>query len=400
MTNHNAENERIKRKYFGFLKEAKRHSEPTVDASAKALNRFEVYSKYRDFKTFHVEQAIAFKRHLAEQKGQQSGEKLSKATLHATLTQLKGFFQWLAWQPGYKSRFQYSDAEYFNLSDKDTRIATAQREQQVPTLQQIKHVIAGMPANTDIERRNRALIAFTLLTGARDSAIASMKLKHIDLGADSVYQDAREVKTKFSKTFNTFFFPVGDEIRGIVAEWVCHLREGLLWGNDDPLFPATRIVLGASHQFEVSGLERAHWSTASPIRKIFREAFVRAGLSYFNPHSFRNALVRLGQDVCKSPEEFKAWSQNLGHEQVLTTFLSYGEVACRRQGEIIRGLAAPQQAVQSDADAFADAVFRKLRDSGVDMLNATKTSCLASVTEATVFPSSQSGPTRTSHLQG
>ena len=77
MKKHSAENERIKRKYFAFLKEAKRHSEPTVDAAAKALNRFEVYTKYRDFKTFHFEQAIAFKKNLAEQKGQQSGEKLS-----------------------------------------------------------------------------------------------------------------------------------------------------------------------------------------------------------------------------------------------------------------------------------------------------------------------------------
>src|ERR1019366_7410854 len=39
--------------------------------------------------------------------GLHSGEKLSKATLYATLTQLKRFFQWLAWQPGYKSAFQY-----------------------------------------------------------------------------------------------------------------------------------------------------------------------------------------------------------------------------------------------------------------------------------------------------
>lgn len=31
-----------------------------------------------------------------------------------------------------------------------------------------------------IELRDRALIAFTLLTGARDRAIASMKLKHVD----------------------------------------------------------------------------------------------------------------------------------------------------------------------------------------------------------------------------
>jgi integrase len=368
MKKHCAENVRIKRRYFTFLKEAKRHSEPTVDAAAKALNRFEVYTKYRDFKAFHFQQAIAFKRHLAEQKGQQSGEKLSKATLHVTLTQLKRFFQWLAWQPGYKSRLQYSDAEYFNLSDKDTRIATAQREQKVPTLEQIKYVINTMPDSTDIERRNRALMAFTLLTGARDRAIASMKLKHIDLITNSVNQDAREVKTKFSKTFTTFFFPVGEEVREIVAAWVSYLRDEKLWGNDDPLFPATRIKLGATRQFEAAGLARDHWSNATPIRTIFREAFIHAGLPYFNPHSFRNSLVQLGQDVCKTPEQFKAWSQNLGHEKVLTTFLSYGEVACQRQGEIIRGLTTtPQQAMQPDANEIADALFKRLRESGVDV---------------------------------
>jgi len=367
MTKHNADNERIKREYFTYLKEARRHGEPTVDAAAKALNRFEVHSKHRDFKTFHFQQAIAFKNHLAEQKGQQSGEKLSKATLYATLTQLKRFFQWLAWQPGYKSRFQYSDAEYFNLSDKDTRVATAQREQKAPTLEQIKHVINTMPTDTDMARRNRALIAFALLTGARDSAIASMKLKHVDLIANRVNQDAREVKTKFSKTFTTFFFPVDEEILGIVAAWVRYLRDEMLWGNDDPLFPATRIALGATRQFEAAGLAREHWSTASPIRTIFRDAFVSAGLPYFNPHSFRNTLVQLGQEVCKSPEQFKAWSQNLGHEKVLTTFLSYGEVACQRQGEIIRGLATPQQAAQSDANEIADAVFKRLFESGVEV---------------------------------
>jgi hypothetical protein len=35
-----------------------------------------------------------------------------------------GDLSMLAWEPGYKSRLHYSDAEYFNLSDKDTRIAT------------------------------------------------------------------------------------------------------------------------------------------------------------------------------------------------------------------------------------------------------------------------------------
>ena len=49
-----------------------------------------------------------------------------------------------------------------------------------------------MPAGSEIERRDRALVAFTLLTGARDSAIASMKMKHVDLIKGCVHQDARE----------------------------------------------------------------------------------------------------------------------------------------------------------------------------------------------------------------
>ncbi|MBT7682371.1 MAG: tyrosine-type recombinase/integrase, partial [Nitrospina sp.] len=344
--------------YFSFLKEAKRQSEATVDAVAKALNRFEVFMKYRDFKKFHYEQAVTFKNHLAEQKNQQTGKKLSKATLHSTLANLKKFFQWLSGQSGYKSRFHYYDAEYFNISDKDMRIATAHREQKAPTLEQVKHVISTMPVDTEIERRNRALIAFTLLTGARDSAIASMKLKHIDLIAGKVEQDAREVKTKFSKTFTTFFFPVGNDIRKIVVDWVSYLLEEEHWGNDDPLFPATQVGLSTKHQFEVVGLKRNHWSNATPIRTIFRNAFELGGLSYFNPHSFRNTLVRLGETVCQTPEQFKAWSQNLGHEKVLTTFYSYGNVGNHRQGEIIKGLSTPQQkTINQDAIQLAKAVL-------------------------------------------
>ena len=46
MATHNADNERIKRRYFACLKEANRHSETTVDAVAKALARFEADTKH------------------------------------------------------------------------------------------------------------------------------------------------------------------------------------------------------------------------------------------------------------------------------------------------------------------------------------------------------------------
>ena len=365
MPTHHPENERIKRQYFAFLKEAKRQSEASVDAAATALARFEADTRHRDFKAFHFQQAIGFKHRLADRNSQVTGEKLSKATQHATLACLKRFFQWLALQPGYKSRLNYTDADYFNLSDKDTRIATARRQRPAPTLEQVKHTLAHMPTGTDIERRNRALLAFALLTGARDTALASLKLKHVDMAAGSIFQDAREVKTKFSKSFTTFFFRVGDEVLKIAADWVDHLRSDLLWGNDDPLFPNTQVSIGPSRHFEATGLLRGHWRTATPIREIFKQAFEAVGLPYFVPHSLRSTLVQLGETRCRSPEEFKAWSQNLGHEGVLTTFYSYGTVAPRRQGEIIKDLAAAPKATASGADDVAQAVVRAMRDAGM-----------------------------------
>ena len=141
----------------------------------------------------------------------------------------------------------------------------------------------------------------------------------------------------------------------------------MLWGNDDPLFPATLVAVGESRQFEAVGLAREHWSTATAIRGIFRQAFEGAGVRYFNPHSFRNSLVRLGEARCQTAEQFKAWSQNLGHEKVLTTFLSYGQVQTPRQGEIIRALGKEQVAISTDIDQLAKAFAREMQATGLTM---------------------------------
>jgi integrase len=338
MKTHNPDNERIKRRYFNFLAHAHGFSETSINAVAKAIHRFESYTQFRGFSDFHIAQATAFKADLAEQVNLRTKDRLAKATLHSTLNALKRFFTWLAGQPGFKSRIAYEDGQYFNLSAKDARIAKAPREERVPTLDQIRHVLGTMPVATQIDCRNRALIAFIILTGARDRAVASIKLKHVDVEQGLVDQDARQVATKFSKSFPSWFFPVGDEFVQIVADWVDYLLKEKLWGLDDPVFPTTKIMLGPKRQFEVVGLERKHWTNATPIRKIFKTAFENAGLAYFNPHSFRKTLVQLGERLCQTPEQFKAWSQNLGHEKVLTTFSSYGAVPRERQREILAEL--------------------------------------------------------------
>ncbi|HEY2344899.1 MAG TPA: tyrosine-type recombinase/integrase [Xanthomonadaceae bacterium] len=338
MNKHHPQNERMKRRFLSDLKNARGRSVDLVDAVAAAIARFEEHTRYQDFKKWHPNLAISFKEHMLRQKNPLTGSPLSKSTLVVTLGHLRHFFQWLSDRSGYMSRIRCSDADYFNLSANDMRIANARRPRPVPTLQQVRHVVASMPATTDIERRNRALVAFTLLTGARDMAIASTKLKHVDLKAGSVLQDSREVKTKFRKTIVTYFMPVGTEVRQIFDDWFVHLRDTLLWGNDDPLFPATRMELGPTLQFQAVGLDHKHWSTASPIRAIFRSAFSGAGLQYFNPHSVRFTVAHLGMQLCRTAEEMKAWSQNMGHAHVLTTIACYGEVGEQQQGDIVRRL--------------------------------------------------------------
>jgi integrase len=375
MRKHHPENERIKRRYFIYLREAKRLSEHSVDQAAAAIAAFETATNYRDFRKFHIEQARRFKRVLDEQVNRKTGKPLAKATIHARLMALKAFFQWLADQPGYRSRIAYADSEYFNPSANDGRIARTTREREAPTREQIRQVLEAMPSGTPIERRDRALIAFAILTGARDNALASLKLKHVDMARRRVVQDAREVRTKRAKTITSYFFPVGEDIEAIAADWLDWLTGGEGFGPEDPLFPKTRIAIGESGLFEAVGLDRAHWSDAAAIRRIFREAFEGAGLPYFHPHSFRKTLAALGERVCKTPEAFKAWSQNLGHEKVLTTFTSYGAVALSRQGEIMTELGAVQN--RGRGPEMPDDIDKATFDAAITLARAARNADLA-----------------------
>lgn len=336
MVKTNALNERIKRSYLRYLEEALGRDGATVDRVAKSLARFEDSTGRRDFKRFHREQAITFKRQFGDATGLRSGEKLSKATLHSTLRDLRAFFEWLSREPGFRSKIAHSDADYFNLSEKDVAIARARREKAAPSVEQVRRVLEVMPAGSVLERRDRALVAFAALTGARVNALASFQLGHVDLTGGFVEQDARVVRTKFAKTFRTYFMPVVSGAREIAESWIAELREAHLWGDADPLFPATAIGLDEAGSFYAQGLARQGWASTEPIREIFRRGFSTASLPYFNPHSFRDMLVRHAMTLDLTPEEMKAWSQNLGHNDVMTTFTSYGTVPLHRQGELIR----------------------------------------------------------------
>jgi integrase len=364
MTKINAKNERIKRDYVFYLEEAKRRDPMTVDRALNSIVRFEESTRRKDFRSFHRQQAVAFKKRLSEALNARTGERLSKTTVHSILRELHAFFFWLAHLPGYKSHVRYSDADYFNLSDKDVAIARARREKRVPTLTQVELVLSSMPANTPLDRRNRAVVAYAVVTGARVAALASFRLGDINVDESFVDQDARHVKTKFSKSFRTFLMPVSDRAMSIAKGWHAELSSDPSRGPDDPLFPGTAMTLGEDGGFASHGLALEGWSTTGPIRDIFRAAFTRAGLTYFNPHSIRDMLVRHIMTLDLPLETLKSWSQNLGHEGLLTTITSYGSVPTHRQGELIKeGLPKVRRAARITPDPnLVAAIIQMIED--------------------------------------
>lgn len=170
---------------------------------------------------------------------------------------------------------------------------------------------------------------------ARDGALASFKLKHVDLIEGSIFQDAREVRTKAAKTFTTFFVPVDPVCRANFETWVRHLRDDLLFGHDDPLFPPPQMG-HPDRRFAVIGFKRACYANAGALRDVSKRAFTDIDLPAFAPHSFRKTLVAWADTHYPTRESFKAFSQNIGHTSVVTTVSACFPVSLERQAELIR----------------------------------------------------------------
>ncbi len=360
----NSENERIKRKYFTYLKEAKGLSDKTIIQIKKSLSRFEEFTQFKDFKSFSSKSASEFKRHFANSKSLITGDNISKSALLSTINNLKDFFIWLSTQKGYR-KITAPDIKYFSLSENDKRAAKAGKPRDFASLEQIKVVIEKMPVRNEIDRRNKAILCFLILTGVRVSALTSLKLKHVDIEKELVNQDPNEVNTKFKKQIITYFINVDDEIKKYLIEWILFLQKEKLFSPNDPLFPAIENKYNGNGGFSHEYLSKSHLHSINHIDEIVKKSFENAGLKYFSPHTFRNTLTMLASKFCTTPEEFKAYSQNLGHENVLTTFTSYGYVDEFRQGEIVKSFKFKEsEVVESETNLMLKEMMKKIEELG------------------------------------
>ncbi len=332
-------NELIKKEYEEALLCGLHRDEKTVRAVWESINRFEKFTNHENFKTFSKDQARGFREWLEKQTNPK-GDLLSLSTTRSTLANLRTFFEWLAIHPKFgKKKIDGGAILYLKLSDNANRAARASRAKTPPTMQQLEQALRAMPSKTDIEMRDRAMFAFVIITCIRDDALVSLKMIDVDAEKRNVWQNPRHVRTKGRKNIVTGFvravMPIAEDI---VLEWFEHATTVLQLKPNDPLFPKTLVTQNPKTlSFEVQGLSNEHWAGSQSMRNICKKAFEAVDAPYFNPHLFRNAVCKWALKKC-TPYEFKALSQNFGHEHAMITYNSYGTLTEDEQLEAISNI--------------------------------------------------------------
>ena len=332
----NEKNERTKRDFLNYRKHAKQLSEKTLDREIAALERFDTWNGRKDFAKFHVDWAMGFRAHL-EQAKTATGQPLGKSTRRAIMATLREFVIWLSQQDGFRRRVKVADAEYFRLSLRDEAEARAAPQRPAPSIKQAQRALTIMPEATPCDLRDKAVFALLCLTGIRAGALVSLRIKHVDLEDKSITQNPREVATKRGKSIDTFFAKGFPEAEDVLAKWLTHLDDVALYSPDDPLFPATAVRARGTEGFKAAGFQRRNWTSTEPVRKIVKAAFIAAGVQAFGPHAFRHMLARHSARTSRSVAELVATSQNLGHEDVLTTLRHYGQINRDDQRRLVTG---------------------------------------------------------------
>lgn len=341
MSKVNPKNERLK---HDWLEELERDdSASTIDHKLAALACYEEATDYLDFDKITLEAVDIFIKYVSERPTR-------SRTNVATVNSVKSFFQWMVMDERIKGKLARKPINALRLKRKDRTASRARQKRPVATIAQIEAAVRAMPKTSAIERRNRALIAFTLVSGARDGAIISMRVKHVDLISKQVHQDPNEVDTKAGKQINTWFFPVGEVLIQEVYDYVDYLKREQDFTPNDYLFTSSARGRDDNDQFCIIGISKARWANAQPMRDIFRSAFNAVDLPYFNPHSFRKTLMALAYEMELSGEEIKAWSQNLGHEKLDTSVNNYGPVSLDRQRARMLAMHQKPSNVELDPD--------------------------------------------------
>lgn len=326
-----------------------------MDEALRAINEFEDLRDQKDFDRLTTSQIISFQTHLKSRRSKTTGELLSATTISHILRHNREFFTWMMTEKKAR-RLTPGLLAYFTV-DRRTRAASrTHQHRKYASHADWLRLIEAYPGQGLEAKRDRAILALLILTGVRDAALVSLRLKHLDLKTQRLDQYGREVDTKFGKSMWTRFFPYAEPALKVLTDYV-ETMISLGLAPEDPLFPQS--LEGVALGLASGAIKLSCWQTASPIRRILKVACAHAGIPYVVPHSVRNTTATTATERCQSLHDLVAWGQNLGHKSVFTTLDHYAQLPPDEIDRIMEDMET--RAAAPEIDHLADAVRGQMR---------------------------------------
>jgi integrase len=226
------------------------------------------------------------------------------------------------------------------VSNEIERMAAQTVMVEYPTLDEVLNIVKNLPGKTEVELRNKCLVAFTYCTGIRDNAIRTLPFGAVNIDKMFVEQNPRKgTKVKLSKIIYSKIFPFEQSLINVISDYH-HLLEDKKFEPQDPYFPQSKRIIeeGGLCFTESVEISRNYWKSLESVRTVFKESARLAGSKYFYPHLFRHAAIRRLLDCACTALEIKAIYQSVGHESFFTILESYANLDIAAQLEVLSNL--------------------------------------------------------------
>lgn len=319
------ENVEIVRKYFIHLGKGIGYKESTTDSKIRDVIEYDRFLDGLDFRRLTEQIAIDYQNFLKERKWQ--GKEVSLKTIGQKLSAIMEFYNWLRLQPSYKSKVREPSIIYFGLPmGEKNAIKTQENLKLFPSIEHIIKLIDSIKGDFEVDMRDRALISLIILTGLRVKSITTLELEDFDIETLRITLDPlKHSIPKRDKALIVRLLVFDKRLLEYFMDWIDYLKNVKKFTSDKPIFPSTQLkFMPGTNSFIAEDVSNKRWESTEAINKILRDRSAKAGMEYFNPHSYRNTIVNLSKSRGLGIEEQSAVSQNLGHNDLYITEVNYG----------------------------------------------------------------------------
>lgn len=258
----------------------------------------------------------------------------SMQTKRQKMLRVAEFFRWL-FAKNLTAPAISEALEVFLLTDKEKGLLSKQEIREYPTLEEFNEMI-DFPVNSEVDRRDKALLCFLLLSAGRVDAVRTLPLGALNPKTLDLVQDPTiGVHTKRNKYIRSTLFRFSEQYLNIIRDWLRFLIEEKKFKPTDPLFP--KLMQSEDNRAHFI-LSNEYYSSQTKINQIIAQRCKDKNIPPYSAHEFRHLAVDTAFRLARSGRDIKAISQNIGHAHLSTTLKQYANMQPLEYMQIIKGL--------------------------------------------------------------